>query len=336
MGILFLNSGLYTTVQDMGRNGYQKSGFHVCGAMDRRSCLLANMLLDNSDNDAVLEFTMMGPKIRFTSNAIIAITGGNYSPTLNGNPVPMYQAVYTHKDDVLEFKFAADGNWGYVAFAGGLDVPMEMGSRSTDVKCKLGGYHGRKIENGDQIEFLANKTHLNNFSSRKLDVPNFTADVTEIRVVLGPQDDYFTRQGINTFLSTEYILTSQSDRMGYRLDGAYIEHNEKGSDIVSDGIALGSVQVPADGKPIIMLADRQTTGGYTKIATVISSDIPKLVQCKYGKKIKFKVISVQEAQALYRIELNEYDAIQNQICKSEPEKVASGNIIKRIVSIFKK
>lgn len=330
MGIVFLNGGLNTTVQDMGRNGHQKSGFHVCGAMDRRAMKIANMLVDNDENEAVLEFILMGPKIQFTSDTFVAITGGNFTPALNGQPVPMYQAVAIHKDDVLEFKFAIDGNWGYVAFAGGLDVPIEMGSRSTDVKCGLGGHHGRKITGDDQIEFREKRTYLTSMPYRKLDVPNYSADVTEIRVVMGPQDDYFTQRGINTFLTSEYMLTSQSDRMGYRLEGDYIEHNEKGSDIISDGIALGSIQVPAHGKPIIMLADRQTTGGYTKIATVASADISKLVQCKFNKKVRFTAIDMDSAQKLYLDELNEYDKIRKSIHRFCWEDMKPGNLMKRL------
>lgn len=333
MGIVFLQSGLFTTIQDTGRNGYQNSGFHVCGAMDQRALRIANMLLDNHEDEAVLEFTMMGPTIQFTSDTAIAITGGNFAPTLNGTPVPMYQAVYANKGDVLEFKFASDGNWGYVAFLGGLDVPKEMGSRSTDTKCGLGGYQGRKIEKGDQIELPLKERALPYLELRCTRQPDFSADVTEVRVIMGPQDDYFTQQGIQTFLNSEYKLTSECDRMGYRLDGEYIEHNEKGADIISDGIAFGSIQVPAHGKPIVMLADRQTTGGYTKIATVASVDIPKLVQCKFNKKVKFTAVSVEEAQALYLAELKEYEAM----CKTfrKGSGMLSG-LKERIKALFKK
>lgn len=335
MGILFLKSGLHTTVQDMGRTGYQKSGFHVCGVMDRRAFLTANMLLDNPENEAVLEFTMVGPTIQFTSDTIIAITGGNFLPKLNGKPVNMYQAVYAHKNDILEFQYAAEGNWGYVAFSSRLDVPMEMGSRSTDTKCRIGGFHGRKIEKGDQIWFRSKRRYLTSFLSRKLEPASFQNNVTEIRVVLGPQDDYFSKQGVDTFLSSEYMLTSDCDRMGYRLEGEYIAHNEKGSDIISDGIAFGSIQVPAHGKPIIMLADRQTTGGYTKIATVASVDIPKLVQCKTDEKVRFKAIDVEEAQELYLAELKEFDVMHEKIHRVCREVLDPRITAKRVAALFK-
>lgn len=332
MGIKFLNGGLYTTIQDMGRNGHQKSGFHVCGVMDRRAYRIANMLLNNDLNEAVIEFTLMGPSIQFLEDSVIAITGGNFMPTLNGGPVPMYRAVSVSKDDVLEFKFAQSGNWGYVAFLGGLDVPVEMDSRSTDVKCGFGGYQGRKIVQGDEISFREKGRKLDNIPNRILETPDYSAEVTEIRVVMGPQEDYFTAKGIISFLNNPYTLTSQSDRMGYRLDGTYIEHNEKGSDIISDGIAFGSIQVPAHGQPIIMLADRQTTGGYTKIATVVSTDIPKLVQCKFNKKIKFTAVTMEEAQEIYLAEMNEYDVLYKQM---NPVKNPN-SLWAKIAKIFKK
>ena len=329
MGFNFLNGGLYTIVQDSGRNGHQKSGFHVCGVMDKKSYRIANLLLGNDENEAVLEFTLMGPSIQFEEDSAIAITGGDFNPTLNGVEVPMYQAVPVKKDDVLEFKFAKDGNWGYVAFLGGLDIPLEMGSRSTDVKCGFGGYEGRKLAKGDKISYRVSGQKLDKIEKRVVNKPVYSAETTEIRVVMGPQEDYFTKKGIDTFLNSEYTLTSQSDRMGYRLDGEFIEHNEKGADIISDGIALGSIQVPAHGKPIIMLADRQTTGGYTKIATVVSVDIPKLVQCKFNKKIKFVAIDIETAQKLYLDEEQEFVQMKKTFSPSR-------NIFSKIAAMFKK
>lgn len=335
MGIRLLNGGLNTTVQDLGRNGHQKSGFHVCGAMDQRAMKIANILLDNDENDAVLEFILMGPKIKFTEDTFIAITGGDFTPSLNGQPVPMYQAVPVKKEDELEFKFCIDGNWGYIAFAGGLDVPVEMGSRSTDVKCALGGYEGRKLTVNDEIKFCKKVTYLKNLSGRKCEKPSYADEITEIRVVMGPQEDYFTAKGLETFLNEPYLLTSQSDRMGYRLDGAYIEHNEKGADIISDGIALGSIQVPAHGKPIIMLADRQTTGGYTKIATVASTDISKLVQCKFNKKVSFTKIDIDSAQKLYLDEWQELENMKKTVSRMSKEDWKIGNLLRCLGTFFR-
>lgn len=335
MGVLFLKGGLFTTVQDMGRNGYQKSGFHVSGVMDKRSFMIANLLVDNPENEAVLEFTMIGPTLKFTSDTIISITGGDFCPKINGKEAPMYTAIYVHKDDVLEFQYAREGNWGYVAFSSRLDIPMMMGSRSTDTKCRIGGYHGRKMEKGDHIWFRAKRRYLSSFLSRSIPREHFEEQLVKIRVVMGPQDDYFAAEGIQTFLEEEYVVTSDCDRMGYRLDGPYIAHNDRGADIISDGIALGSVQVPSNGRPIVMLSDRQTTGGYTKIATIISVDIPKLVQCKEQTKIRFEKISVAKAQQLYMKELDEYDVIRRKIHHPCREVLDPRQSAKRIAALFK-
>lgn len=302
MGIVFNKGGIMTTVQDYGRMGYQSSGFHVCGVMDRHSFWIANLLLDNREREAVLEFTINGPTLYFTSDTVICITGGDFDPKINGEPISMYKAISVHKGDELEMGFCKSGTWGYIAFAGGLDVPLVMGSRSTDLKCGLGGYQGRKIMDGDEIEFVNSVKKLPGMKDRHVEAVDMGQPEVEVRVTMGPQDDYFTPEGIKTFLESAYTVTSECDRMGYRLDGPAIEHNELGADIVSDGIAKGAIQVPKHGKPIIMLSDRQTTGGYTKIANIISVDIPKLVQCKYPQKVRFTSVSVEESQRIYEME----------------------------------
>lgn len=315
MGIVFNKGGLFTTVQDYGRMGYQSNGFHVCGVMDRHSYWIANLLLDNKDTEAVLEFTICGPTLYFTSDSIISITGGNFDPKINGEPIPMYHAVEVKMGDELEMGFCKSGTWGYIAFAGGLDVPLVMGSRSTDIKCGLGGLEGRKIKDGDKIEFLTNIKKLPQMKERFVEASDYNEEVVEVRVTMGPQEDYFTEDGINTFLNNPYVITHECDRMGYRLDGPVIDHNELGADIVSDGIAKGAIQVPKHGKPIIMLSDRQTTGGYTKIANVISVDIPKLVQCKYPQKVKFVKVSVEESQKIYLMERQRMQLLNKRFLK---------------------
>ncbi len=315
MGIVFNKGGIFTTVQDYGRMGYQNLGFHVCGVMDRHSYWAANLLVDNTDREAVLEFTICGPTLYFTSDTVICITGGNFDPRINGDPVPMYTAVEVKKGDELETGFCKSGTWGYIAFAGGLDVPVVMGSRSTDVKCKLGGYEGRQIRDGDEIEFLNNVKTLPLMKERKLEIPEYGADVVELRVTLGPQDDHFTRDGLNTFLQSDYTVTSQCDRMGYRLEGPAIEHNELGADIISDGIAKGAIQVPNSGQPIVMMSDRQTLGGYTKIANIISVDLSKIAQCKYPQKVRFVQVSVEEAQRIYMMERERFMLLNARFMK---------------------
>ncbi|MCR5673376.1 MAG: biotin-dependent carboxyltransferase family protein [Lachnospiraceae bacterium] len=315
MGIVFNKGGIYTTVQDYGRMGYQNLGFHVCGVMDRHSYWVANLLVDNTDREAVLEFTISGPTLYFTSDTVICITGGDFDSKINGEQIPMYTAVEVHKGDELEMGFCRSGTWGYIAFAGGLDVPVVMGSRSTDVKCKLGGYEGRPIKDGDEIEFLSNVHSLPLMKERRLERPDYGDDVVELRVTMGPQDDHFTKEGLDTFLNNEYTVTSQCDRMGYRLEGPVIEHNELGADIISDGIAKGAIQVPNSGQPIIMMSDRQTLGGYTKIANVISVDLSKIAQCKYPQRVKFTQVSVEEAQRIYMMERERLKLLNQRFIK---------------------
>ena len=295
MSITVLNPGLLTTVQDLGRMGYQQFGVSVSGVMDPRSASIANILVGNDEGEAVLECTMMGPHIRFDAPNIIAITGGDLGATLDGQRIDTYRAIPVNAGQTLRFTMLRTGCRAFVAFAGGLDIPVVMGSRSTNMKAKIGGYQGRKLQKDDVIGFRAPKTDLKNLGLRHTSPEFMPRAEYKLRIVLGPQDDAFTERGITTFLSSVYTLTPEFDRMGCRLDGELIEHVKSG-DIISDGIAFGAVQVPSAGKPIIMLADRQTTGGYAKIANVISADFRILAQLKAGDKVHFEKVSIAAAQ----------------------------------------
>ena len=293
MSITVLSPGLLTTVQDMGRVGYQQFGVSVSGVMDPRSAALANVLAGNGPGEAVLECTMMGPKLRFDRACVIAITGGDLGPTLDGQPIPGYRALAVRAGQVLGFTAPKTGCRAFIAFSGGLDIPLAMGSRSTDLKAKLGGLQGRKLEKGDAIGFRAPVEALPRMEDRALRPEFAPQPVYTLRVVLGPQDDAFTQDGLRTFLTGAYTVTPEFDRMGCRLSGPAIQHRQT-ADIISDGIAFGAVQVPSSGAPIIMLADRQTTGGYTKIANVITADFRILAQLKAGDKVRFAEVSVEE------------------------------------------
>ncbi|MET3558960.1 biotin-dependent carboxylase-like uncharacterized protein [Streptococcus rupicaprae] len=333
MGIRILKPGLMTTVQDLGRNGYQSQGFGVSGVMDVRSFRIANLLIDNPENEAVLEFALVGPTLEFTQDTIIAITGGDFQPTINGEAAPMYTAIYMHKGDVLAFGGARTGSRGYISFSSYLQIPVVMGSRSTNVKVGIGGFKGRKLQADDFIGFRINRLYLPYFLSRTLDIDEFNQEEETLRVVLGPQDHHFTKQGLHTFLNETYTVTGDFDRMGCRLEGPYIAHKEK-ADIISDGTTFGSIQVPAHGKPIILLADRQTTGGYAKIATVASVDLPKLVQRKTDHHIRFKAISVEEAQHLIAQEMKEYKRMRQTIHQPCREVLDRRQVAKRLATLF--
>ena len=294
-GITILNPGLLTTVQDGGRIGYQAFGVSVSGVMDPRAMNIANILVGNDDNEAVLECTMMGPQIRFDVSNVIAVTGGDLGASIDGQPIPTYRAVKVQAGQTLRFTGLRGGCRAFIAFAGGLDIPLVMGSRSTYMKAKIGGLEGRKLQKDDVIGFRDPKETIHNF-----DIRGFTPEFVPrkeytLRVILGPQDDMFTDEGLKTFLSETYTVTPEFDRMGCRLDGPVIAH-KNGADIISDGIAFGAIQVPSAGKPIIMLADRQTTGGYTKIANVITADFRLLAQMKAGDKVRFEKTSIAAAQ----------------------------------------
>jgi len=333
MGVRVLKGGMLTTIQDIGRTGYQSQGIGVSGVMDERSFHIANLLLDNPENEAVMEFTLIGPSLEFTSETIIAITGGDFQPMVNKEPIKMYTAIYMEKGDVLEFKGCRTGSRGYIAFSSFLQVPMVMGSRSTNIKAGIGGFKGRRLLDGDFLLFRRKRRYLPYFLSRTLDLNEFDQEKATLRVVMGPQDYKFTKKGIETFLSEEYTVTSDFDRMGCRLDGPYIAAKET-SDIISDGIAFGSIQVPSHGKPIILLADRQTTGGYAKIATMATVDIPKLVQLKTDNKVRFQSISVENAQQLLLDERKEMEGFRREIIRNCKEVLESRLVAKRLTKLF--
>ncbi|GHV64814.1 urea carboxylase [Spirochaetia bacterium] len=286
--------GLKTFVEDLGRFGYQRYGVSVSGAMDEYAARIANFLVGNGPDAAVLEITLKGVSLEFRDDALFAITGGECDYTLNGKPVALWQSHCAKAGDKLAGGFCVGGLRDYIGIAGGIDVPEVMGSRSTNLRGKFGGFQGRALLAGDVLDFgavdsakLPPERYLKNEY-----IPHFT-DETEFRVIMGPQDDAFTEAGKQTFLGSPYKVGYDSDRMGIRLAGEKIEH-VKAADIISDGIAMGSVQVPGDGQPIVITAERQSTGGYTKIATVISADRSKMAQARPKGIIRFRAVSLEE------------------------------------------
>ena len=291
-----ISPGALTTVQDAGRFGFLQSGISVSGVMDSYSHRAANLLVDNPQEEAVLEVTLMGPVLEFQCSTRIAVTGAMMQPKLNNQPVPMWQTIPVGEGDRLSFSGIQGGCRAYIAFAGGLDVPVIMGSKSTNLKAQMGGFEGRMLKRDDVVPLKAPSGEAKLWAASEEWIPKFPTQIT-LRAVLGPQEDLFTEEGIASFLNTEYLVTPANDRMGYRLEGEEITH-KAGADIVSDGIVMGAVQVPSSGQPIILMADRQTTGGYTKIATVATADLPLLAQAQAGTKIRFQQVSVEEAQQL--------------------------------------
>ena len=297
VGVRIVEPGLLTTVQDLGRVGHQHEGMVVAGAMDAFSMQVANLLVGNERNAACLEVTLLGPKLEFVMDVLFAVTGAQFGLKLDGAALPGWRAVQAKAGSVLEFGAAGNGCRGYLAIAGGIAVPSVMGSRATYLRGQVSGFHGRALERGDVLQVYAAGV-ANTCRSWYIRQPHYPVECT-VRVVCGPHAEMFTKEGLATFFSSEYDVTPASDRMGYRLKGATIERNGS-SDIISDSIPLGGIQVPADGQPIVLMADRQTTGGYPRIGTVISVDLPWLAQCKPGSRVRFQKVAVEEAQRLYR------------------------------------
>jgi antagonist of KipI len=289
-----INAGLFTTVQDLGRYGYLRYGVPISGAMDAFSLTAANLLVANNENDACLETTLVGPKLQALTTTQIAITGGNCSPTVNGHHVAMWQTLTLQEGDVVSFGRMESGCRAYLSIRGGINVPLLLGSRSTYVRGGFGGLKGRQLKTGDAIEASDASLLTVEYSLPTKHMPQFTNQL-KAHVVLGPQDNMFTEKGLSTFLSNPYKITLEADRMGYRLEGPEIEHVSK-ADIVSDAILPGAVQVPRNEKPIVIMRDAQTTGGYPKIAVIATADLDLLGQAKPGDVVEFSKVTAKEAQ----------------------------------------
>lgn len=321
--IKVITPGPLSLVQDGGRTGFQQLGVSVSGVADIDALNAGNRLVGNDPNDAAVENLLGGAEFVFEQETIFALTGAETGATLDGVPLALNISYTAHAGAHLVFGMASRGLRAYLAVAGGIDTPQVLGSRSTHVASCIGGVDGRALAAGDVLDigepsstatsgsiFGGNVFGGNAFVSASTsgsgstpaspefpELPEITG--LKVRVVLGPQDDVFSDKGIQTFLDSTYVVGDQSNRQGLRLDGPEIESRTGRYDIVSDAVVNGSIQVPGDGKPIVLLADRQTTGGYAKIATVASADLPRLGQASPGTSITFSAISVEESQELF-------------------------------------
>jgi len=312
MTVLYVEKpGLLTTVQDLGRHGFQAYGLPAAGAADPYALQLANVLAGNDPGEAALEMTLAGPVLRVLAGGLVAVAGADLEARRNGSPLPLWETVAVQSGDVLSFGGARRGCRAYLALGGGVAVPEVLGSRSTYLRCRLGGLEGRALRAGDRV---ASREETGRIFRRVPApfVPEYGASHT-VRVVPGPQDDHFTPAGVQAFLTGEYRVANDSDRMGCRLAGPAIEHRPGMADIVSDGVPPGAVQVPGHGQPIVLLADRQTTGGYPKIACVVSTDLWRLAQAKPGDSIRFVPVSLDEAHRLYRIYREQFVSLCRQL-----------------------
>jgi antagonist of KipI len=295
-----IKPGLLTTVQDQGRWGYQSYGVGVSGAMDPFALAAANLLVGNPEHAAGLEITLLGPTLKFQREAVFALAGADLDPRLDGIPIPNWTCRRAAAGSVLSFGGRRTGVRAYLAVSGGIDVPPVMGSRSTYLLGRFGGMQGRALRAGDLLPQTEPPSHVDDFVGRVFPEElrlSYQSSPT-LRVVLGPFDDFFSEEGIENLLSTPYIITPQSDRMGYRLKGAPVKRQKSG-ELITCGLANGTIQVPPDGQPILLLADRQTIGGYPIIATMIHADLPRAAQCAPGDHFRFSAVSVDEGRQAF-------------------------------------
>jgi antagonist of KipI len=295
-GLRVIKAGMLTTIQDRGRWGLQSRGVPVAGPMDPVSHRIANTLVGNDADAATLEVTLLGPELEFEDERTIAVAGAEFEITVDGRPAPMNAPFIVSAESRLRFGPRARGARAYLAIAGGIDAPPTLGSRATHLISGMGGLDGRPVKSGDRLPLGDPARGRRSAAALAESVVPLPDRHARIRVLAGPQQEYFTSGALDALQSVPYSIGHDSDRMGFRLEGPRLTH-ARGADIISDATPLGALQVPASGQPILLMADRQTTGGYPKIATVISADISIAGQLGPGDTIAFELCTPLEALA---------------------------------------
>jgi antagonist of KipI len=299
-----LAPGLLSTVQDRGRFGFGRYGVAPSGALDSFSLRIGNFLVGNPEDEACLEITLFGFKAKALTDLVIAVTGADLEPFLNETPLEMWRAHVLRKGEILSFRTPKSGCRAYLALGGGISLPPVMGSKSTNLSCGFGGFMGRPLQKTDLLSSALPHLHLQ-AAGRRLEpkwIPAYPEEWV-LRAIFGPQDDQFTEEGRDLFLRSAFSVTPKCDRTGIRLAGPAIQRKAGMEEsIISEGVVPGAVQVPGDGQPIIILVET-VTGGYRKIATVVTADLPLLGQVKPGDRVRFQSVSTDEAhQALRQVE----------------------------------
>lgn len=314
--MIFMNierPGMHSMFQDLGRTGHQGIGVSVNGPMDEWSHRLANALVGNSEDAAVLECTLSGPRASFSEDVVFALCGASMSASINSRAVPQNCAVYLRRGTVLDVGDRISGARVYLAVRGGLASPEVLGSRSTNARAGFGGFNGRTLRKGDRVPFFAPaedeltlrvekyglQSGLHFVAGPQLRSAPPCAPDDQVRFVAGPHWTAFTNAARSVFTSEPYKVSVQSDRMGSRLSGTALEL-EKPLELISEATVFGTVQVPPDGAPIVLMADRQSAGGYPKIGYVLSADLPKVAQLLPGESLRFQKVSQEEAERSWR------------------------------------
>lgn len=311
MDVEVLHAGMFTTVQDLGRSHYQQYGVPVGGAMDKNALRMINMLVGNEENEAGLEMTIMGPKLLIKKTTLLAIGGSDMEPLLNGKRIPLWRPILAEEGSMLCFGKVKSGCRTYVTFAGGIHIDRTMGSKSTYIRAAIGGIEGRMLKKGDYfqlgeqsemasrfIEDLQKGEHIKTKWAISSSVrPKYKKD-PKLRVITDFEYDQFKEESKKAFFTKEYKVSNYADRMGYRVEGEVLNRIEE-KEILSSPVTFGTIQVPNGGQPIILMADRQTTGGYPRIGNIISVDLPLLAQLKPGDYVSFEKITLEEAEQLY-------------------------------------
>ncbi|MVW72327.1 biotin-dependent carboxyltransferase family protein [Bordetella sp. 15P40C-2] len=297
MSIHVIKPGMHSLFQDLGRSGYQRYGVPVNGAMDERAHRTANLLVGNAPHMATLEITLMGPTLRFDVSTTIAISGADLSPMVDGAPISMDRAVDLPAGATLSFGPRRSGVRAYLAVHGGYDIPLVMGSSSTNIRAGLGGFDGKPLRKNDCVALKAPGKAARAGIAPVFSNALIARDDAPIRVIPGREWSQFTEASRQSLLEGEYVITPQSDRMGYRLSGPPLNLSTP-KEMLSETVTFGTIQVPTDGMPIILMADRGTSGGYPRIANVIAVDLPRLAQRMPGEAICFDCVTLAQAHTL--------------------------------------
>lgn len=291
MALIVIRPGMLTTIQDLGRWGWQGSGVPVAGPMDAYSHRLANRLVGNADDAAALEVTLLGPELEADAEALCAVAGARFDVTVNGDATDSSSPFVVPVGGRVRFGARRAGSRATLAVRGGFDVPKSFESRATSIISRIGPFGGRPLLPGDVLPIATPSTKARLPAGRAFSMPDGGACV---RIIRGPHDAMFTPGAFDALVGSRFVVTAQSNRMGYRLEGPVIRH-AGGADILSDAAPIGSLQVPSSGQPILLMADRQTTGGYPKIGTVITADLPIAGQLAPGDWIAFVECTREEA-----------------------------------------